>query len=382
MHPPFRLRHFASSLLNSVFGLRPSGLPLRSGASPAPHFAFFTERHLLLHITMVRRLSLVAALLLGVLLAGAAYADTFTLANGQTMTGELLMGSENDAGIQIKVAEGKYERVQWTNFSQEDLKKFAKNTKLAPLVEPLIEITQEEKIKKTEVNIKPPPRLERPPPQSLLGALFSSGLGVFVLLLLYAANVYAAYEISIFRARPTALVCGVSAVLPIAGPIIFLSMPTNIAPVEETWEPAPAAAAAATGADAVNPMAAEGAEHPTGLRLAGTGSAEAAQAGQAEGVEVKPALPPTTVYQRGQYTFNRRFIETKFPGFFGVVRRDADRDMVLIVKSSRGEYIGQRISRIAANDLHLQVQKGHASEEVMIPFVDIKQITVKHKDAK
>jgi hypothetical protein len=178
-----------------------------------------------------------------------------------------------------------------------------------------------------------------------------------------------------------ALVCGVSAVLPLAGPIIFLSMPTKVAPPEETWQAA-AAAAETAAPDMVNPMAAEGAEHPTGLKLAGTGPADEAKSGQSEGGEQKPALPPTTTFQRGQFTFNRRFFETKFPGFFGVIRRDADRDMVLIIRSSRGEYIGQRISRIAANDLHLQVQRGHASEEVMIPFIEIQEIKLKHKDAK
>ena len=39
------------------------------------------------------------------------------------------------------------------------------------------------------------------------------------------------------------------------------------------------------------------------------------------------------------------------------------------------------ISRIAANDLHLEVHRGHASEEVMIPFQEIQQIQLKHKDA-
>ncbi len=97
--------------------------------------------------------------------------------------------------------------------------------------------------------------------------------------------------------------------------------------------------------------------------------------------EKKPSLPPTTTFQRGQFTFNRRFFETKFPGFFGVVRRDADKDMVLVIKSARGQYVGQRISRIAANDLHLQVQRGPASEEVMIPFQEIQQIQLRHKDA-
>ena len=331
---------------------------------------------------MVRRFCLIVALVICGLLAQAAFAETFRFNNGDTLTGEVLAGSANDAGVQIKVGEGKYERVPWTSFSQEDLKSFAKLPKLAPLVEPFIEISQEEKIKKTEVNIKQPPRLERPAAQSLVGALFSSKLGLLIMLLLYAANIYAGYEVSIFRARPTALVCGVSAVLPVAGPIIFLSMPTNIPPAEETWQPTPEAAAEGAAADTVNPMQAAGAEHPTGLRLAASEPSDAAQVGQLEGGEPQPAIAATTIYQRGQFTFNRRFIETKFPGFFGVIRRDADKDMVLVIKCSRGEYIGQRISRIAANDLHLQVQRGHASEEVMIPFVEIQEIKLKHKDAK
>ena len=66
-------------------------------------------------------------------------------------------------------------------------------------------------MKKTEVpNIQRVPRLERPETHSLVGALFTTGLGLFILLLLYAGNIYAAYEISIFRAQSPALVCGVS----------------------------------------------------------------------------------------------------------------------------------------------------------------------------
>ncbi len=141
--------------------------------------------------------------------------------------------------MQIKVGEAKYERVPWANFSQEDLKKFAKVQKLEPLVEPFIEISQEEKIKKTEVNIKQPPRLQRPAPHSLIGALCSSGLGLFVVVLVFAANVYAGYEVSIFKTRPAVLVCGVSALLPLIGPIIFLCLPTKFAPAEETWTPRP-----------------------------------------------------------------------------------------------------------------------------------------------
>jgi len=323
---------------------------------------------------LVRRFCLLIGLMVAVLLADSAWADTetYTLANGETITGELLVSSANDAGVQIRTGEGEYKKVGWDRFSQEDLKKFVQIKKMEPFVEPFIEITPEEKIKKTEVpNVKQPVRLERPPGKSLFGAMFSSGLGLFIILLIYAANIFAGYEVSIFRAQPVALVCGVSAVLPLIGPIIFLSMPTKVTPVPETWETAPPEGAqAAPTADAVNPMQAEGAPHSSGgLRLAHTEA------------EQPPALPPTTTFQRGQFTFNRRFFETKFPGFFGVVRRDADKDMMLLIKAARGEYIGQRITRIAANDLHLQVQKGNASEEVMIPFTEIQQIQLKHKDA-
>lgn len=321
----------------------------------------------------MQRFCLLLSIATWCLVSGYANADTFKLANGETTVGELLLSSANDLGVQIKLGEGKYDKLSWASFSQEDLKKLAANPKLAQFVEPFIEISQDERIKKTEVKIEQPPRLDRPARQSVLGALAGSGPGLLILLLLYAANLFAAYEVSIFRARPVAIVAGVSAVLPIIGPIIFLSLPMKLKPVEEEVPAAPAEPAAATVAppaeQADNPMLANGAEHPAGLKLA---HAEA---------PAQAALPPTTTFQRGQFTFNRRFFETKFPGFFGVVRRDADKDMVLVIKSSRGEYVGNRISRIAANDLHLQVPRGAASEEVMIPFVEIQEIRHKHKDA-
>ena len=331
----------------------------------------------------MRRLSFIIGLLVCGLLAGIARADTYKLANGQDLVGELLPSSANDRGVQIKVGEGDYKQVSWESFSQDDLKRFARTPKLEAFVEPFIEITAQEKRQKTEVTIKQPPRLEQPAKQSLLGAMFSSGLGVLLLLLLYAANIYAGYETAIFRAQPVPLVCGAAAVLPVIGPVIFLSMPTKMPPSAETV-PGPAAAAegapgaapgaalatAAAAQDETNPMRANGAMHPSALRLAH------------QDTEQKPAFPPATAFQRGQFTFNRRFFETKFAGFFSVVRRDADKDMVLVIKAARGEYVGQRISRIAANDLHLLVQKGPASEEVMIPFQEIQQIQLRHKDAK
>jgi hypothetical protein len=98
-------------------------------------------------------------------------------------------------------------------------------------------------------------------------------------------------------------------------------------------------------------------------------------------VPAAPAAPPAQVFQRGQFTFNRRFFETKFPGYFSVVRRDVDKDMVLFVKTMRGDFVVQRIVRIAQDDVHFQIVKNEASCEEMVPFAEIQEIQIKHKDA-
>jgi hypothetical protein len=331
--------------------------------------------------SLVRSFCLIVALFAIVALTGSLHAETYQLTSGETVNGEVLPTSANDAGVSVKVGEGDYKKVPWDSFSQEDLRKFRENPKLANYVEPFIVITPEERAKKTEItNLKQPTRLPRPAAQSLFAALFSSGLGLFLLLVVYGATIYAGYEVAIFRAQPVPLVTGLSAIplIGVLAPIIFLAMPTKIQPIEQTWETQPDTRPAAP--EAVNPMQGETPqEHPAGLRLAD--SAPAATATGATAAEVKPTLPATQTFARGQFTFNRRFIETKFAGFFGVVRHGADKDMVMVVKAARGQYICNRISRIAANDFHVEVQHGHASEEIMIPFQEIKEIQLKHKDA-
>ncbi len=344
--------------------------------------------------SIVRRNAFILTWVVSFLLAIGAVAESFTLNNGQTLEGELLASSANDAGVQIKVGDGKYERVPWSGFSQEDLKKFRENRKLEPLVEPFIEITIEEKVQKTEVPIKQPERLELPPKQSLIGAMLGSALGICLLLMVYAANLYAGYEIALFRAQPIGLVLGVSAILPIIGPIIYLSKGTRMRKRDEEQEeeeapsdkPSGAAAPAAgavgsapTGSHAarsaspadgsLNPMQDESAEHPSSLHIA-------------HDEPSKPTVPQTQVFQRGQFTFNRRFIETKFSGFFGLVRRDADKDMHLVVKTMRGTYVATRISRISGSDMHLEIHEGPASQEVTVNFQEIQEIQIKHKNAK
>jgi len=330
-----------------------------------------------------RRFICLGILLCG-LLCGITRADTFTLNDGSTLTGDII--SYNESGLRVKFPDGTYsDPVSWTKFSQEDLKKLSqKNPKIAPFASAFIEETDEERAAKTEIpNPVIPTRLKRPAIHSIFSALLSSSVGLFVIVILYGAGIYAAYEVALFRRRPRGLVCGLAAVpgLGLISPIIFLSLPPARLSMEEeesyraeTAPPAeapsfivpgsPEAAAAAATAEA--PAAAGG-----GLHIAHAAPTTASGA----------PLPPTQVFQRGAFMFNRRFLETKFPGFFGVVRREAEKDLVLIIKAARGEYSVDRISRISTNDLHAQVRKGPASEEVVIPFTEIQEIRLKHKDS-
>ena len=126
------------------------------------------------------------------LLTGLACADTFQLGDGQVFTGEIV--SPDEKGVRIRLPEGGYAEIKlpdgtltqvvpWAKFSQADLKKIASNPKAAQFVEPFIEVPPEEKAKEREITVKPVPRLEQPQAGSLLGALFSSSVGLAVLFL-------------------------------------------------------------------------------------------------------------------------------------------------------------------------------------------------------
>jgi hypothetical protein len=292
----------------------------------------------------------------------AAWADSYSLADGTSVTGDIV--TFDDFGVKLRTPDGNYsDRMPWAKFSQDGLKQLATNPKIQPLVEPFIEIPLSERPRKPEVKIQAVTRLERPAPQSLFGALFSSSVGLFALALIYAANIYSGFEVAVFRARPKALVMGVAAVLPIIGPLIFLALPMQVEPVPES-ELAQAEADAATFAVPGQP--------------AGTETVSVA-----DGAPPVPAAdrPSGQIFQRGQFTFNRRFFETKFSGYFGVVRHGADKDQTLLVKTGGGQFVVERITRISSSDVHLEVMQGGTRQEVMLPFAQIQEIQLQPKTA-
>jgi hypothetical protein len=286
------------------------------------------------------------------------------LTDGTAVTGDVI--SFNDNGIVFRLNVDQYsQRVPWTKFTQDALKLLANNPKVRPLAEPFIETPPPSRVKKGEIKVHEVSRLELPPKQSLFGALFSSSVGLVVLLLIYVANIYAAYEIAACRAQPIALVMGVAVVLPVVGPVIFLSMPKRVAPTE---------AAASQPAAAPHTFAVGGAAAPAapGIHIVDASWHAAA-----------PAAAPSEVqtFQRGQFTFNRRFFETKFSGYFAVIRREAEKNTVLTVKTGRAQYVVERITRIATNEMHVDVGLSAVKNEIMVPFADIVEVQLKPKGA-
>lgn len=293
-------------------------------------------------------------------------ADNYSLADGTTLTGDIV--TFNDSGIIIRLTGDKYtDRMAWTLFSQEGLQQLAQNPKIKPLVDPFMELPPTDRVRHTDdIQVQEVVRLPMPPQKSLLGGLASSSVGFFLLLLIYGANLYAGYEVAVCRGRPLGTVMGLSAVVPVVGPAIFFFMPTNmVAPVTTitTDETATAAATIAVG---------------------GATSAAAATEGDIQVSAVSIGTPESAAYQtfkRGQFTFNRRFFETKFAGFFGAVRSEADQKLEFTVKTPTSLLVVQRISRIGQNDVHFEVLQDGQPQEIPVAFADIQELNLKSKTA-
>src|SRR5689334_1486077 len=242
---------------------------------------------------------------LGARLAGAA---TFELSNGSKLDGEPI--SFTPQGVVLKSADGTFApREGFTNFTQQSLQelhKLAKSARDKALVEPFLDVDEPEDAQaKIEIKPKPIERLARPDPKAGYGALFASGISLTLLLLIYAGNIYAGYEVGLFRNYPPFLVAGVAAVAPVIGPIIFLCLPTRLQKsIDELAAESMAKAVAAAEAEGTAPNL-----------VVGNPEEEQAAAAKAE----EEAKSQVTVYQRGQTSFNRRFFETKFAGFLKVV---------------------------------------------------------------
>lgn len=316
---------------------------------------------------MIRSVFLAVLFLVATLLAApSGRAASYSLNDGQSVVGNPV--SVNKDGVVFRIGEGQFSpRAGWTNFTQEALKELAKDAKAKVFAEQFIEKDEPDpelqaKKKALEIKIKEPDRLDRPDPKAGLGSMFASPLALTLFLLIYAANIYAGFEIGLFRNYHPALVAGVAAVAPVIGPIIFLCLPTKLRATAEEEAPAEDAAVEygeAVAADAAGQQLADMPPPPP---------------------EAASKYPPTKTFRRGEFTFNRRFFETQMASFLRVVPTEADKEMIIFIKAVRGEFTGSRIARIQPNEVYLLADKGGATQEILIPFTEIQLVQVRHKE--
>jgi len=290
----------------------------------------------------------------------------FKVSTGDVYKG--IISSPNESGLVIKLDMGGFsERIPWGRFTQETLKKLATRRDCAQYAVPFIEIPPEiiakAKAKRAKRNLifnaKPAPKVELPGKNVELMAAATTPFSLVLLALLFGGNLYAAYEISVYRNRPIPLVCGVSFLFPIIGPIIFLSLP----PVEE---------------EATNEIVSHGPEADYS-ELSSKAAAHTGGLSMAKGEKAPTSSLQPAIYNRNECEFDRRFFEVKFSGFFRVALGDAERDMMLVFKTARTEYNARRIARITAKELFIQLFNG---SEVSISFGEIVQVQLKPKSEK
>jgi len=298
-------------------------------------------------------------------------AAEFRLITGDVYKG-VLAAADKD-GLIVRLESGEYSsRVDWAKLTDETLNQLVNDPKAKRFVEPYIEPPMEEIQKLSsaarEIVVRQPQRVELPQGggKGLIAAL-SAPNSLILMLALYAANLYGAFEIARFKWRPVALVCGLSAVLPVVGPIIFLLIPKHaVAPEENATEAALAEKVVTTGGPPPPPDA------PRGGAAAALGLSKS-HTGGGGGNDGTPK-----VFRRGETTFNRRFFETQFQNFFRMVATEADKDLVIDVQAGKSSVVASRISRISASEVHFKTAN---QQEIGVSFADITQVTLRHKEA-
>ncbi len=314
------------------------------------------------------RLGVAVALCALSLTLSSVFGAEFRLNNGDVLKGEA--ASFNDDGLVVRLDLGGFSpRVAWGKLTQETLKQLAQNPQATEFVDPYIEIPPEvkekEKEKKKVIKVMEPPRVPLIQEKTGFFAAMANPLGWAILAILYAGNIYSGIQIARWRGKSPGLVGAVSAVVPVLGPAIFAVMPTTAAVATEE---APVEASAST--EGVNPMQQA---LPSGMQGSSLGLA-AHGAGKGGGNPVY-----NQVYTKANTTFERRFFETKFTGFFRLVPSDAEKDLVIAIKTAKQEILAVRISRISASEIHFQTK---TASEVGVPFGEIAEVSVRPKGAK
>lgn len=312
-------------------------------------------------------------------------AGTYKLTDGTQIIGDPI--SMTERGVQFKLSDASVPPpVAWEKLTPDALKDLYAHATSAndrKLLQPLIDDIPVTAVKLKDLPINPVTFPERPTHNLGLFAMFSSSVGLVIILVLYGATLFAAYEVALYRRQPVATVCGLAAIpfVGVLSPIAFIMMPGKAPPAETADAPPPPTPEVAL--PGTTPVAATEAPRrtPSGAVRAPIHMPGVESPVEQQAIPETPAFPAPIVFARGDYSFNRRFFETKFPGFFRAIRAEAEKDLVLLFKTSRGDFVGRRITNITPNELYLQVFINDVTADEMIPFTEVMEVQIRHKDA-
>lgn len=291
----------------------------------------------------------------------------------RTVSGDVYKGTLSAAdkdGLVLRLESGDFSpRIDWAKLTDETLKDLAENPKARKYVEPFLDPPSETIAVKEakEIPIRQPTRVDLPDTRKGLVSALTTPNGLILLGGLFLANLFGAYEVARFKWRPVALVCGVSALFPVVGPIIFLLLPKVIPTEGETTTQ--------VATQETKVAVASGSPAPTGAPSGGAAAALGLAKGNTAGGGAHDGLPK--IFKRGETTFNRRFFETQFPSFFRVVVSEADKDLVLDISAGKQSVVATRVSRISMTEIHL---KTASNTEAGINFAEISEVKLRLKD--
>lgn len=300
-----------------------------------------------------------------------------SLTNGDIIEGTVADVDQNGIVVRRDIG-GFARRANWMELTQESLKKIKNLGETDPnrykgataFAEPFIEPDESQ----MERNLPPgpvrglvEPEVPSSVPVASKMAAYGSGGGIGLLVAIAIGSMVAGLGVAAFRESNALLAAGVSLILPIVGPILFLVKPK--VEYEDDY-------------DEDEEYEYEEAEAPEGATMTDTGGGavvgmvpEANKMSFAQTGPKKSGLKPQT-WTRGDTRFDRSFFQNNFPNYFKVVLGAAERDMALAVKTGKREYVGQRIKRISGTDVHMELLNG---KEQKITFSEIGAVDLRAK---
>ena len=300
-----------------------------------------------------------------------------SLTNGNILEGTVADVDQNGIVVRRDIG-GFARRANWMQLTQQSLKKIRRLGQVDPkryrgaaaYAEPFIEPDESQ----MEKSLPPGPvkGLVNPPLPSSVEvaskvAAFGSGGGIGLLVAIALGSMMAGLGVAAFRESNPIWAAGVSLLLPIIGPVLFLVKPK----VEYDDE-----------YDEDEEYEYEEVETPGGATMTDTGGGavagmmpEAKKMSFAQTGTKKSGLKAQS-WTRGDTKFDRSFFQNNFPNYFKSVIGATEREFVLAIKTGKREYVGQRIKRISGTDIHMELLN---SKEQKISFSEMGTVELRPK---